>query len=61
MSVDLNDPHELSLDELEAVAGGFWPELLKEAGKLALQQAWPTLTKAIGQDVLKFAASQGVR
>jgi hypothetical protein len=55
-SVDLNDVHELSLDELDAVAGGVmigpmprldW--LVKVAGK------------AIGQDILAFAASQGVR
>jgi hypothetical protein len=59
-SVDLNDVHELSLDELEAVAGGL-TTARNAAITWLVEQAMPVATKAIGRDILAFAASQGVR
>ena len=56
MSVDPNDVHELSLDELEAVAGGYLrkPTYMK----------WPIyvaneVARDISDDIRAFAASQG--
>jgi hypothetical protein len=60
-SVDLNDVRELSLDELDAVTGGALSAFRDALIGYLVEQGMPVATKAIGQDVLAFAASQGVR
>lgn len=60
-NVDLRDVHELSLEELDAVAGGYQPSERYEKLRSAISWIFNEAPKAIGQDVLAFAASQGVR